>query len=91
MRSRYSAFVLEMPDYLLATWHESTRPRTVEFDAHTQWLGLQIVRSRAGGATASRGVVEFIARFRQAGVSGEQHETSTFVREGGAWYYVDAI
>ena len=26
MRSRYSAFVLARPDYLLATWHPSTRP-----------------------------------------------------------------
>ncbi|MEQ1659918.1 MAG: YchJ family metal-binding protein, partial [Hylemonella sp.] len=25
MRSRYSAFVLERADYLLATWHASTR------------------------------------------------------------------
>ncbi|MFZ2296269.1 MAG: YchJ family metal-binding protein, partial [Polaromonas sp.] len=26
MRSRYSAFVLGRRDYLLATWHASTRP-----------------------------------------------------------------
>ena len=26
MRSRYSAFVLGLNDYLLATWHASTRP-----------------------------------------------------------------
>ena len=26
MRSRYSAFVLDRLDYLLATWHPDTRP-----------------------------------------------------------------
>ena len=32
MRSRYSAFVLERADYLLATWHASTRPAALEFE-----------------------------------------------------------
>lgn len=91
MRSRYSAFVLQLADYLLETWHESTRPRSMELDASTRWLGLSIVRTRAGGAQASRGVVEFRAGYRCQGFEGEQHETSTFVREAGAWYYVDAI
>lgn len=91
MRSRYTAFVLQLEGYLLATWHESTRPRTVEFDPQTQWLGLSIERSRAGGANAQRAVVEFTARYRSAGGESQQHETSTFVREDGAWYYVAAI
>ncbi|MCW4465887.1 YchJ family metal-binding protein [Glutamicibacter sp. MNS18] len=91
MRSRYSAFVLHLADYLLETWHESTRPRSLDFDAGTQWLGLSIRRTRAGGPQASRGVVEFSARYRSAGTDGEQHEISTFVREDGVWYYVDAL
>ena len=39
MRSRYAAFVLERADYLLATWHGSTRPPGVEFDPDVKWLG----------------------------------------------------
>jgi SEC-C motif-containing protein len=31
MRSRYSAFVLERANYLLATWHASTRPAALDF------------------------------------------------------------
>ncbi|MDX1560486.1 MAG: YchJ family metal-binding protein, partial [Marinobacter sp.] len=26
MRSRYAAFVLNLPDYLQTTWHQSSRP-----------------------------------------------------------------
>ena len=30
MRSRYSAFVKDLRDYLLSTWHPSTRPPLIE-------------------------------------------------------------
>ena len=42
MRSRYTAFVCEQADYLQATWHASTRPADVEFDAGVKWLGLEV-------------------------------------------------
>ena len=32
MRSRYTAFVLERADYLLATWHPTTRPASIDFE-----------------------------------------------------------
>lgn len=91
MRSRYSAFVLGLPDYLLATWHESTRPQELELDAQLQWAGLEIIRTRAGGTGASRGVVEFAAHYREGEQLAQQHEVSTFVREDNAWFYVDAL
>ena len=42
MRSRYSAFVLMIEPYLLATWHPSTRPESVGFEPGTKWLGLSV-------------------------------------------------
>src|SRR5688500_8059775 len=44
MRSRYSAYVRGDAEYLLATWHASTRPATRDFgDATaTRWLGLDV-------------------------------------------------
>ena len=42
MRSRYSAFVRGQVDYLLATWHPSQRPDTLELEPHAQWLGLEV-------------------------------------------------
>lgn len=90
MRSRYSAYVIHDAPYLLSTWSPSKRPRSLSFaDDHTEWLGLRIVEKQAGGAQDSQGVVEFIARFRSQGRLGSLHERSRFVRQGGAWQYVD--
>ena len=43
MRSRYSAYVLRLTDYLLATWHPTTRPATLDADPPAlRWLGLEV-------------------------------------------------
>ena len=89
MRSRYSAYALGLADYLLATWHATTRPATLGFDdvPALRWLGLDVRRHAADGDTA---VVEFIARHRQGGGrAGRLHETSRFVREQNQWFYLD--
>ena len=91
MRSRYSAFVLGLADYLLQSWHETTRPAELLLDEDLHWEGLDIVKTRSGGAQSSRGVVEFTAHYSQDGQRGSQHEVSTFVRENGAWFYLDAL
>ncbi|WP_209313969.1 YchJ family protein [Blastococcus sp. TF02A-35] len=90
MRSRYSAFAVGDPSYLLATWHPTTRPRDLELDPGTRWTGLQVVSTAGGGMLAAEGTVEFVARYVHDGAAGEQRERSRFVREGGAWRYVDA-
>ena len=95
MRSRYTAFVRERADYLLATWHASTRPASIDFEPGVKWLGLD-VRSRSV-LDADHAEVEFVARHRDAtGVAARLHGRSRFVREGdeGAgevarWFYVD--
>ena len=88
MRSRYAAFVLRDEQYLLATWHTTTRPRTIAFDAGQKWLGLSIVDTRVTGDTTAE--VEFIARSRVSNAPAVRlHERSRFVREAGRWFYVD--
>ena len=88
MRSRYSAYVLGLTDYLLATWHPSTRPAALEpWDASLKWLGLEI-RAHAQ-ADENHGTVEFVARSKRGGRAHRLHETSRFVREDGPWLYVD--
>lgn len=87
MRSRYSAFVRGDRAYLLATWHASTRPASLELEADTRWLGLEIRQHRSTGPETAE--VTFVARFRVAGRAVRQHECSRFVREAGLWYYVD--
>jgi SEC-C motif-containing protein len=87
MRSRYSAFVLGRRDYLLATWHASTRPTDLTLDTAAKWLGLE-VRSHQRIDT-DHAEVEFVARYREGGRAVRLHERSRFVQEQGRWYYVD--
>lgn len=87
MRSRYSAFVRGAVPHLLATWHASTRPATIELEPGVKWLGLAVRAHRA--IDADHAEVEFVARSRLAGRASRLHERSRFVREGGHWYYVD--
>ena len=88
MRSRYAAHVLGLHDYLLATWHPSTRPAALDAPGPAlRWLGLEVRRHRPLDAT--RAEVEFVARSKMGGRAFRLHETSRFVREGGQWFYVD--
>ncbi len=88
MRSRYCAFVLCNEQYLLATWHPSTRPGSVPFNKSQKWLGLRVINARLTGTDSAE--VEFIARSRVSNAAAvRQHERSRFVREGGRWLYVD--
>ena len=89
MRSRYSAYVLGLEDYLLATWHPDTRPAALELDAtpRPHWLGLA-VKSRAQ-LDPTHATVEFVARYKLNGRAFRLHETSRFERVDGRWLYVD--
>ena len=88
MRSRYSAYVLCLEDYLLSSWHASTRPTELNLsDDGTKWLGLNIKRHEQ--IDAHHATVEFIARYRIDGRGYRLYEISRFVREDGRWFYVD--
>jgi SEC-C motif-containing protein len=89
MRSRYSAYVLELEDYLLKTWHDSTRPTEALFDGQkTQWLELK-VKSFTESADQQSATVEFVAIYKINGKAHRLQEISRFVREGDQWFYVD--
>lgn len=89
MRSRYCAYVHCLEPYLLATWHASTRPDSLDLAASPapKWLGLAVQRHEATGPDTA--IVEFVARYKVGGRAHRLHETSRFVREGGRWFYVD--
>jgi SEC-C motif-containing protein len=90
MRSRYSAYALGLSDYVLTSWHSSTRPRTIELDPAVRWYRLDILGRTGGGLLDSTGTVEFRAFHRGPDGSGEQHELSSFVKEAGNWFYFGA-
>ena len=89
MRSRYSAYVLGLENYLLATWHPATRPAALDIDAapRPQWLGLTVKSHMQ--LDDSHTTVEFVARYKLNGRAFRLHETSRFARLDGRWLYVD--
>ncbi|MSP86759.1 MAG: hypothetical protein EXR42_05110 [Methylotenera sp.] len=88
MRSRYTAFVFGLEDYLLKTWHPDTRPSFLNLvdDPATQWLGLQI--KRVENTSEESGIVEFVARYKIAGKATRLHELSEFIYTDNRWYYL---
>lgn len=90
MRSRYSAFVLEREEYLLSTWHPTTRPVNVAFTQGARWLGLEVRQFLK--IDTDHAEVEFVARQREPrGRATRLHERSRFVQEDGRWYYLDGV
>lgn len=85
MRSRYSAYVLNLIDYLWETTHPSKRYLYRKADIESwarenHWTGLEIV-------AAKRDVVEFKAFYQQGLKQFIHHERSVFKKETGKWYY----
>ena len=88
MRSRYSAYVLDLTGYVRATWHTSTRPEEVQpNEPGLRWLGLEVRQVEEDDA--SHATVEFVARSKWGGKAHRLHERSRFVREDGRWWYLD--
>ncbi|TCC00203.1 preprotein translocase [Micromonospora zingiberis] len=89
MRSRYAAFAVGDSDYLLRTWHTSTRPARLPLDPGQRWTGLEVVATEQGGLFDSTGTVEFRAHYREGTQTGTMTERSRFVRADGRWVYLD--
>ncbi len=85
MRSRYTAYVLKLEDYLLQTWHAETRPAlNLNEDQAIKWLGLQVNHVVTHESTAT---VDFVARYKIRGKAEHLHELSQFVCEDSRWFY----
>ena len=93
MRSRFSAFAVGDADYLLASWHPTTRPATLELELDLEWRQLEILATTAGGTGDREGTVEFVAYYWEATSKrpGRLHEDSAFVHEAGQWFYVGPV
>ncbi len=87
MRSRYSAYVLGLWDYVVKTWDERTRPDLAQLqqDRGSKWLGLEVKKHTPDGDKAT---VEFVARYKVDGRAQRLHEVSRFERQDGLWIYI---
>lgn len=89
MRSRYSAFALQRPDYIIATMKP---PASTQFNWHDanekkiEWVGLEIINSKTNG---HRAWVEFIASYIADHKKYLLHEKSEFHLLEQQWYYVN--
>ena len=94
MRSRFTAFYLNKPQYLLNTHHPSQR-ETDELNAiakeqaSTQWIKLVIHQTKLGQINDLTGIVEFSAFFNQEGQMFELRESSNFIQKNAQWFYLD--
>lgn len=86
MRARYSAFVVGDTQYLLRTWASDTRPPSLELSPGGEpYTALRVLATEQGGPKDAYGEV----RFEALHPSGTQREHSRFIREDGAWMYLD--
>lgn len=88
MRSRYSAYALRLPDYILNTWHSASRPDTLTQEdlLGIKWLKLQVLSHQQIDDTNAE------VRFEATYQSGQQKkavlsEHSLFERVDGRWLY----
>lgn len=93
MRSRFSAFALQLHDYLLQTWCDKSRPKSLDLKDQPEWVNLTIWRKEGGELLDQTGQVEFSAFYRLAnGKLGEMRELSDFERKAnGQWCYKNGV
>ena len=84
MRSRFSAFALQISSYLLDSWHPETRPKLLELDPNTEWKRLEILSTKSDN---SRGEVHFKATYYELDGWHLLEETSQFYLENNHWFY----
>lgn len=94
MRSRYAAYALSMPDYIMDTTHPGSpdysenrakwKKSIISFSLNTKFVGLEVVDSQEHGETA---MVTFIAHITQKKQDESFTEKSFFERLRGKWVY----
>jgi SEC-C motif-containing protein len=96
MRARYAAhekvetdFIYESthPDYRKDYDHKGTKKWAEESD----WYGLEILDTSAGGPKDKEGEVEFIANFRDKQGRRSHHERGQFRRHRKQWRFTEGI
>lgn len=98
MRSRYSAYALNLADYIILTTdpqgknfqldRELSRKSIQHFSKHTQFKSLEIIEFIDG---VNEAFVTFTAHLEQGGKPFDLHEKSRFVKVGPQWLYSEKL
>ncbi len=98
MRSRYTAYALNLPDYIIKTTHPDNpaylsdhkkwSSELLTFSETTQFLGLEILDSHEDDHEAS---VTFKAILKQNGQDASFTEKSRFLKENSHWLYFSGV
>lgn len=94
MRSRYSAYVLGLVNYLLDTTLPAQkagldRDGISQWSAQSTWLGLEVEGTELIGGQPEHAFVTFTARWHDADGEHRHRERSAFVQHDGRWYFID--
>ncbi len=92
MRSRYSAYVLGLIDYLVATTLPSQQAALnidsmKQWSTDSTWLGLTI--DDKADLDTNHATVTFTATWQEHGETYSHQERSIFVLHNNAWYFID--
>ena len=94
MRSRFSAYALGKVDYILKTTETAERTKLdrdelAGYCRTVKCVSLKIISAERGGPGDESGTVKFHASLHVNGKRQLHIESSRFIRESGAWVYVD--
>lgn len=97
MRSRFSAFVLQLWPYLqhtgptptAALQEDNQASDIAQWSRDKTWLSLRILNCQLGGPKDAQGQVEFVAFYRDGQGLQQHHELSQFARIDGAWRFIE--
>jgi SEC-C motif domain protein len=97
MRSRYTAYVHANISYIKSTLAPEKRKEfdesgAKEWATKSKWMGLEIMETKQGQPSDSKGVVEFTATYKLNGKTIGHHEVAEFRQDKteNRWYFVDA-
>ncbi|OIQ28559.1 MAG: hypothetical protein BM564_09175 [Bacteroidetes bacterium MedPE-SWsnd-G2] len=96
MRSRYTAFTKANIEFLMLSWHKSTRPikdkkEIEQWAKSVSWIKLEVLSSKLNANNSKIGYVEFKAFYYENGAVQTIEEHSKFTFENDQWYYLNAI
>ncbi|MHC5347814.1 YchJ family protein [Metapseudomonas furukawaii] len=94
MRSRYSAYVVGLVDYLVDTTLPAQREglnleAIRAWSLSSTWLGLEVESCDVLGGQPEHAFVTFTARWHDKDGEHSHQEKSAFVQADGRWYFLD--